>query len=170
MLNILLNQLQSIIPVKAISEIGSVLNVEYYEDNLPSESDIDEINTILDNWPLQKLKIKKIEVLDNLWKNKLTIGWQTPAGYRLGVDISDVALLNGAFTLAKEASNIGLTDPINIVDLDGQSHSMSLQDLTILMLQYGQARSSLSNSYANLKNLINSASSEQDLEDINLVL
>lgn len=170
MLNILLDQLQSIIPIKAISEVNSVVSIEYNEDILPSQPQVDQINNLLSGWPLQKLKIKKIEILDNIWKERIKAGWQTPDGYKLGIDVSDVALLNGAFTLAKEASNIGWTDPITIVDIDGQSHSMSLQDLTILMLQYGQARAILSGSYATLKQSINSCSSPEELESINLVL
>lgn len=170
MLNVLLDQIRVILPIKAITEFNSIVNIEYHSDNLPSESQLSQINAIISNWPLQKLKLEKIKTLDNNWKQRLATGWQTPDGYSLGIDISDVALLNGAFTLAKEASNMGITDPINIVDIVGNSHSMSLQDLTILMLQYGQARASLSNSYATIKQSINSASSQEELESISLSL
>lgn len=170
MLNILLDQLQSVIPIKAISEVNSVISIEYNEDNLPSQEQIDQINQLLNLWPLEKVKLAKIDELDRAWNAKVTQGWQTPSGYSLGIDISDVTLLNGAFTLAKEANNIGINDLATIVDKEGQSHSMNLQDLTLLMLQYGQARSILSNSYASIKQSINAATSSEELASIDITI
>jgi hypothetical protein len=171
MLNHLYRDLLPIIMVKTLSESsdGSV-NIQYYEDNQPSLSQIEEINTILNAWPLQKLKIQKMQILDNVWKEKVKDGWETPSGYSLGIDVSDITLLNGAFTLAKEANNIGINDLATIVDKEGQSHSMNLQDLTLLMLQYGQARSILSNSYASIKQSINAATSSEELASIDITI
>lgn len=170
MLNYLYQQIAAISNIAVLSESTSGVFIEYYQDSLPSENQISQINTIISNWPLQKLKLEKIKILDNNWKQKIKIGWQTPTGYSLGIDISDVALLNGAFTLAKEANNIGIDDPASIVDIDGQSHTMNLDDFTLLMLAYGQARASLSNSYANLKRAINEASSIEELDAIDITL
>lgn len=166
MLNILFNKLNSILPIKAIVEKNSTVEVEYVDD--PSPEQLEIINTIITSWPLEKNKLDKIQTLDSAWKQVVNAGWQTPDGYKLGIDISDVALLNGAFTLAKEASLIGINDPISIVDIDGQSHPMNLQDLTLLMLQYGQARATLSSTYASIKQSINSAASLEELEAINI--
>lgn len=170
MLYNLLNQINNIIPVQMLSEVDGIIEVSYDENHIPSELQSQQINTLIEQWPIYKLKLEKIELLDNAWKDKIKTGWETPAGYSLGIDISDVALLNGAFTLAKEANNMGMTDPVTIVDINGQSYSMSLQDLTILMLQYGQARSLLSNSYASIKQSINSASTLEELEAINITI
>ncbi len=167
MLNILLSKLQNIIPIKAIVERNSTIDIEYFIDNMPSESQLLQISNIIDQWPLEKIKLEKIKLLDESWKVRLRTGWETPYGYNLGIDISDVTLLNGAFTLAKEASLMGMNNPTSIVDLDGASHSLSLQDLTTLMLQYGQARASLSNSYASIKQSINMATTTEELEAIN---
>lgn len=169
MLNILLNQIQSVIQVKAITEINSVINIEYFDNNSPSPSQIDKINNLLIDWPLKKIKFKKIDLLDQNWKKRVKTGWQTPAGYSLGIDISDVTLLTGAFILSKEANAMGMNDPINIVDTNGESHALSVQDLTVLMLQYGQARAILSNLYANLKKSINESTSIEELNTINFV-
>jgi hypothetical protein len=170
MLNILLKKLQDIIPIKAIVERNSTIDLEYLENSTPSESQLLQISNIIDAWPLDKAKLEKINLLDESWKVKLKTGWETPDGYRLGIDISDVALLSGAFTLAKEASLIGMNDPVSIVDLEGNSHPLSLQQLTVLMLQYGQARSLLSNSYASIKQAINSATSIEELNAVNLTI
>lgn len=168
MLNILLNQIQSVIQVKAITEINSVINIEYFDNNLPSSSQIDEINNLLIDWPLKKIKLKKIDLLDQNWKERVKTGWQTPAGYSLGIDISDVTLLTGAFTLSKEANAMGMTDLTSIIDTNGESHALSLQDLTVLMLQYGQARAIMSNSYAIIKKSILESQSEEEVEAINI--
>lgn len=168
MLTTLLQKIEKIIPVISVYEKQSGIEIEYQTNNLPNEDQLEQINLIIANWPLDKAKLAKIQFLDENWKTKIKSGWQTPEGYYLGIDISDVALLNGAFTLAKEANSIGITDPINIVDVNGQSHSMGLQDLTILMLQYGQARAALSNSYANIKQTIDSANTIEELESINI--
>lgn len=167
MLKNILDQLNQIHPVTSLYENNENLYVEF-SDYIPTESETLLINNILSSWPLVKAKSNKIVLLDNNWREIVKTGWQSPNGYNLGIDVSDVALLNGAFTLAKEASNIGINDPATIVDINGQSHSMSLQDLTLLMLQYGQARSLLSNTYATIKQSINSASSLEELESIDI--
>jgi hypothetical protein len=151
-----------------LSETENGIEVSYYEDNFPSEEQLTQINNLLQSWPLYQLKLIKLETLNTSWNNIIKSGWLSPANYRLGIDIQDVALLNGVFTLAKEASLMGMNDPIYIVDLNGVSHSLNLQDLTILMLQYGQARASLSNSYAAIKQSINEATNAQELEAINI--
>lgn len=168
MLYHLFNKINTIFPICGITENEESIEVKYYEDNLPSESQLSTINEIVNFWPIQKLQINKLEALDNNWKIIIKSGWETGSGYRLGIDISDVALLSGAFALAKEANSFGINDPINIVDIQGQSHSMNLEEFTLLMLQYGQARAALSNSYATIKQSINSASSIEELEAINI--
>ena len=170
MLNILLNQIQSVIQVKAITEINSVINIEYFDNNPPSSSQIDEINNLLIDWPLKKLKLEKLKQLDLAWTETVKAGWTTQAGYKLGIDIQDITLLTGAFILAKEANSIGLTDPSYIVDTEGNSHGLSLPEFTQLMLQYGQARATLSNSYASLKKSINESTTLEELNAINLTI
>lgn len=170
MLYNLLNQISAVIPIQMLSETDNGIEILYYEDNLPSLEQEEQINNLLQSWPLYQLKLQKIEQLDSNWKEMLKTGWITSYGYSLGIDIQDIALLNGAFTLAKEASLMGMIDPVSIVDLNGISHSLSLQDLTLLMLQYGQARSLLSNSYASIKQAINSAESIEEINSVNLTI
>jgi hypothetical protein len=171
MLNVLLrNQIKNIIPIKAIVQSGSKIYIEYFEDNQPSEEQLQQIDNILSSWPLEQDKLKKIQELDILWSETVKSGWTTQAGYKLGIDIQDITLLTGAFILAKEANNIGLTDPSYIVDTEGNSHALSLLEFTQLMLQYGQARATLSNSYAALKQSINESTTPEELNAINLTI
>ena len=65
---------------------------------------------------------------------------------------------------------MGMDTPVSIIDLDGIAHTLSLQDLTVLMLQYGQARASLSNSYATIKQSINNSTTIEELNAINLTI
>jgi hypothetical protein len=84
----------------------------------------------------------------------------------LGIDIPDVALLNGNFVLAKEAAGMGITDPVFVVDTTGESHAFNLADLTALMLQYGQARAVLSSQDAAKRTAINNANTIEELDNL----
>ena len=106
--------------------------VDYIDD--PTQEQLDQVNSIIESWPLEKAKLEKLEEVDEEWKTILEAGWETSYGWSLGIDISDVALLNGNFVLAKEAASLGITDPVFVIDTTGQSHAFNLADLTSLML------------------------------------
>lgn len=168
MFNNIFQQINDIFPVLSIYEIEGELIIEY--NGKPSQEQLANITDIISVWPVTKLRIQKIKHIEENWKTKLSSGWTTSYGWKLGIDVSDVALLNGAFTLAKEAANLGLTDPVSIVDMDGFSHELNLTDLTSLMLSYGQARSQLSGVYASKLNSIKNAESVEELESLDLTL
>lgn len=170
MLYHLLNSINLIIPIQMICETENGIEPVYYDDNQPSSEQVQEISNLINSWPLQKCKLEKLQQLDQLWTQTVKNGWTTQDGYELGLDIQDITLLTGAFTLAKEANNIGFTDPSYIVDIEGNSHGLSLPEFTQLMLQYGQARATLSNSYANLKKSINESITLEELNAINLTI
>jgi hypothetical protein len=168
MLYKLVQQLNNILPIRGVSESNNVISVMYI--NQPTELQLTQINEVIDSWPLQKSKLERLNQLDEIWSNAVKNGWTTSSGYKLGIDIQDITLLTGAFALAKEANNAGFTDPTYIVDTEGNSHALSLSEFTQLMLQYGQARAVLSNSYANLKKSINEATNLEELNAINLTI
>lgn len=142
-------------------------NQYIFHSELPIPEDkLSEIYAVIDEWKLDSEKKLKKQILDINWSNRLKSGWTTSFGWNLGLDTQDVSLLTGAFLLAKEASANGIDAPASIVDVNGQSHSLSLSDFTSLMLMYGQARSELSNLYASKLNSINSAT---NIEDVQLV-
>jgi hypothetical protein len=68
-------------------------------------------------------------------------------GFRLGLKQEDVTLLTGAFVLAKEAAAIGMPVP-PIIDAEGRPHTLTIEQLTAVMLGYGHHRASLSAEYA----------------------
>ena len=166
------NLIEEVVPIKGLYYDDIEVKAQFYKDNKPSATQLEQINYIVNNYDIS-LKQKKYNYEQNLkskWSSKLENGWQTPQGWSLGVDVSDVALLNGAFTLAKEASNLGLTTPVSIIDTDGISHELNLNELTQLMLAYGQARSQLSNTYATKLNQIKNVTSIEQLESLDLTI
>lgn len=170
-LNNLHTKINTIIPIDGISPQGNNIFIIHYSNNqLPTEDQIEQINSIIDSWPLDEAKINKLTELDIYWENVISNGWTTPYGWKLGLTVNDVTLLTGLFVLAKELNSLGFNDPSQIMDIEGLSHPLHLQDLTTLMLQYGNARSQLSSKYANIKTLINNAVSLESVNNINISL
>lgn len=96
----------------------------------------------------------KPETPDEWFNRMIAEGYTTEYGWKLGLTNTDLSLLTGAFVLAKEAHAMGLPVPA-IYDTTGLPHVLSMEDLTILMLAYGQHRGSLSAEYASRKEQAN---------------
>lgn len=77
---------------------------------------------------------------------QLAKGFVSSDGIALGLSNEDVLLLTGNFVLAKEAASLGLPIPA-VIDASGVAHELDIDDLTTLMLEYGQHRASLSADY-----------------------
>jgi hypothetical protein len=158
-------QIVSIVSIEGVQDLGNnTFHIEYLTE--PSPEQLTQVNNIIEQWPLHKAKLEKLEQLDISWKTTMNNGWTTPYGWKLGTDNQDVTLLTGAFILAKEANNMGLSTTGTVIDMEGKSHELPLQDMTILMLQYGQFRSQLSSQDALKRELINNAISIEELEQI----
>lgn len=127
---------------------------------------IDPVSEIMTISELDQAKLDKLQDIDNDWKVILNNGWQTPEGWSFGIHTDDVTLLNGAFTLAKEAAALGSTDPIVILDTDGEPHALTLEQMIPLMLAYGQARTTLSATDAARRKAVKNATTVEELEGI----
>jgi hypothetical protein len=132
-----------------------------YEETEITQEDIDRKLPTLDN-----LKQEKLQILESYWNSKINSGFTTPQGWKLGLSINDVTLLTGAFLLLKEATNLGLANSTDIIDMENNSHSLDLQTMTSLMLAYGQYRSQLSSEYSTFKNQILAANNKMELDNI----
>lgn len=164
-IDILHSKIESILSINGVSFDGhSTYSVSYIDE--PTSTQLEQINQIIESWPLEKAKLKKIEDVDKEWQIILNNGWTTPYGWKMGITTQDVALLNGNFTLAKEAASMGFTDPVFVIDMDGESHSFNLQDLTTLMLQYGQARAALTSQDAAKRKAIKNAKTKEELNNL----
>lgn len=90
---------------------------------------------------------KSLADVDSWFAGQQADGYTTSYGWRLGLAESDVTLLTGAFVLAKEAAAMGLGVP-PLFDADGIPHELTIEELTAVMLGYGQHRAALSAEYA----------------------
>lgn len=103
--------------------------------------------------PVKKEEIDKKIALDEIeewFASAIDEGFQAD-GFRLGMSMNDVTLLTGNYVLAKEAAALGAPIP-PVIDRDGVAHQMeSIEDLTALMLAYGQYRAQLSAEYSTRK-------------------
>jgi hypothetical protein len=93
---------------------------------------------------------RSLASVDSWFAEQQAAGFTTSYGWRLGLAESDVTLLTGAFVLAKEAAAMGLGVP-PLVDADGIPHELTIEELTAVMLGYGQHRAALSAEYATRK-------------------
>lgn len=165
MLNLLHKKISEIVPINGVSyDNNKQIVIDYI--NTPSESEFQLINNILNGWPLEILKHNAIQQLESSWENTVAAGWLTSFGWKLGLGIQDVTLLTGAFMLAKEAAAMGISSPVSIVDTDGVSHYLSLEEMTTLMLQYGQARALMSAQYALSRTAILNSTTFDDLDQV----
>jgi hypothetical protein len=146
------------------NESGVIFDILFVEP--PTEEQQSQVNAIVAGWPLEKAKLEKLEQLNIDWQTTLKAGWTSPAGWKLGIDISDVTLLTGAFMLAKETQAMGLDVPVTITDMTGAAHNLNLAELTGLMLAYGQARAALSATDAARRRAINDTTTLEELETL----
>lgn len=66
-------------------------------------------------------------------------GWVTPGGWLLRTEPADVALLTGLYVLAARREQLGVSQPVTVVDAEGHRHSMPFAEFEVLMLAYGAA-------------------------------
>jgi len=127
---------------------------------------VDVVEEIMYISDLDQAKLDKLSDIDEEWKVILNAGFQTTEGWSLGISTDDVALLNGAYSLAKEAAALGSTDPVVIVDIAGEAHSLSLEEMTPIMLAYGSSRSTLSAGDAAKRKLVRDATTIEEVEAV----
>jgi hypothetical protein len=101
--------------------------------------------------PAKKAAIDTQEELAGveLWFNEeIAKGLTVADGWRLGMQTEDVTLLTGHYILAKEAAALGMAIP-PLIDADGVPHEFEeIEELTAIMLAYGQRRAEISGEYA----------------------
>ena len=96
-------------------------------------------------------KQERKNLADMWFAEQLAEGFESSDGIKLGLGDSDITLLTGNFVLAKEASALELGIP-PVFDTDGKAWPLTIQELTALMLEYGQHRAALSAEYTLRRN------------------
>lgn len=101
--------------------------------------------------PAKKAEIDRdlrLAAVDQWFAAELAKGFATAGGWKLGLAETDVTLLTGNYVLAKEAAALGMPVP-PVIDTAGVSHEMEeIEELTAIMLAYGQHRAALSAEFA----------------------
>jgi len=139
-----------------------------YEITEVVQEDIDKVVP-----SLETLKSDRINEAQYLFNYKISQGFIVPDGFsmsgsKLGLTVDDVALLTGAFLLLKEGVALGIAETVSIIDIDGHTHSLTLNEMTAIMLQYGTYRANISKNYANLVDSINMCNSIEELNNIEI--
>ena len=112
---------------------------------------------------LSQAKARKLQDIDNEWFNLEKTGWDSNQGFNLGITPSDVALLVGVFSLAKEAAVLGIELP-NLISMANTPISFAtIEEMTMLLLQYGQARSNMASSFAARRKTVADATTIEEL-------
>lgn len=91
---------------------------------------------------------QRLAAVDAWFADALAAGFATAEGWKLGLTQGDVTLLTGNYVLAREAAALGMPIP-PVIDTDGVAHEMEeIEELTAIMLAYGQHRAALSAEFA----------------------
>jgi hypothetical protein len=142
-------------PVLLDSEIGKFIS------NLSDQ--VWNYNTTAAPDPLSQAKAWSFQNIDNEWTALEKIGWDSGQGYHLGITPSDVALLVGVFSLAKEAAALGLPIPSLISMANTPVTFATIEEMTMLLLQYGQARSTMASDFAARRKIVYDATTIEEL-------
>lgn len=116
---------------------------------------------------LEQAKFIKLNQIANQWTALEQAGWDSGQGFFLGISPEDVALLVGAFNLAREAAALNLPLPFIIAKDNSSVQFATLAEMTILMLRYGQARSQLSSDFAAKRRAVHDATT---IEEVNAIV
>jgi hypothetical protein len=113
----------------------------------------------------QAKALKKISI-NNQWLTLEKTGWDSGQGFNLGITPSDVALIVGVYSLAKEAAMLGLELPKLISMSNDPISFTSIEQMTELLLRYGEARSILASSFAAKRKAVDDANSIEEVNSI----
>ena len=139
-------------------------NKQVVYDELPQAVDgVWKLNYSLVDISLEQAKFNKLQNIEQEWRSLEILGWDSGQGYYLGITPSDVALLVGVFSLAKEAAALGLELPHLISMANTPISFTTIEEMTLLLLQYGQARSNMASSFAARRKAVADATTIEEL-------
>lgn len=112
---------------------------------------------------LSQAKARKLQEINNEWLTLEKTGWDSGNGYHLGITPSDVALIVGVFSLAREASAMGLPLP-GLISIENNTIEFeTIQDMTVLLMYYGKARSDMANAFAARRKAVEAATTIEEV-------
>ena len=157
-------EVSKLYPIQGVTENpDGTIDIRFYDEI--TEEQKQQAYDIVEKIPLIVAKKEKIKQIDADFENITKQGWDSGQGFSLGITAQDVSLLVGLFVLAKEASAMGLNPP-PVIDMNGGIHALSMQELTALMLQYGQARALISAQDAMRRKAVENATTIEEVDNI----
>ena len=112
---------------------------------------------------LSQAKARKLQKLNSEWTAVEKTGWDSGKGYHLGITPSDVALIVGVFSLAREASAMGLPLP-GLISMENNTIEFeTIQDMTVLLMYYGKARSDMAKAFAARRKAVEDATTIEEV-------
>jgi hypothetical protein len=140
-------------------------NKQVVYDELPQAVDgVWKLNYSLVDISLEQAKSNKLQNIEQEWRSLETLGWDSGQGFNLGITASDVALLVGVFSLAKEAAGMDLPIPSIIAMNNSVVNFLTIGEMTILLLRYGAARSQMSEEFAAKRRAVEAATTIEEVE------
>ena len=165
MLIVLHEKINSIVPIHGISDNGDgTYRVDYISE--PTEAQIVLVNKAIEDFPLSLAKEAKLKQIEAEWVEVEKAGWDSGKGYHLGITPSDVALIVGVFSLAREAAAMGLPLPGLISTENNTIEFETIQDMTVLLMYYGKARSDMANAFAARRKAVENATTIEQIEAV----
>jgi hypothetical protein len=156
--------ISKVCPIDGIGDLGNGnFRIDYKEE--VTELQKQAAQEVVSRWPLEKAKLEKLAKIDEEWNQTIAQGWNSGQGH-LGLTANDVALLNGAFTLAKEASNLGFDLPSLITIENNIIIFSNILEMTQFMLRYGSERNRISVEFSLKRKAVEQASTIEELNNI----
>jgi len=162
MLIVLHEKINSIVPIQGISDNGDgTYRVDYVSE--PTEEQLVLVNKAIEDFPLSVAKEDKLKQIEAEWAVVEKTGWDSGHGYHLGITPSDVALIVGVFSLAREASAMGMPLP-GLISMENNTIEFeTIQDMTVLLMYYGKARSDMAKEFAARRKAVEAATTIEDI-------
>lgn len=158
------------IPIDGVGFDEKVARVDYQDKATPEQrAEGDAIASKFDV-VLEEARTDKVIELREWWDAVLQAGVM-PDGqdYSLAAMPSDIGLLTGLYVLAQTAIGLGIktnSDTFVILDATGTPHLLNFQELTFVLLSYGDKRATLATQYVGYSLAINAATKVEELEQI----
>lgn len=159
------------IPIDGVGvDEKGIARVDYAKDATPEQIDAGNQIAATFDIPLEDARTGKLFELREWWDMVLQAG-VVPEGqnYSLAAMPTDIGLLTGLFVLAQTAIGLGIktdTDEFVVLDVQGIPHLLTFQQLTFVLLSYGDKRAALATQYVGYSLAIAAAKSVEELEQI----
>jgi hypothetical protein len=102
-----------------------------------------------------------IAAIDQWFNEQIDAGFTGPNNIKMGLKTADIALLTGNFIMSQQAVALGMPLP-PLMDMNGLAHFFAnIEELTHVMLAYGQHRAELAMLYAARKAAVDAKFAEE---------